>query len=244
MIPAVARARIDVHEEELADFCRRNHIRRLALFGSVLREDFTANSDVDVLVELQDGHILGLGFFRIQDELSRLFERSVDLHTPGFLNPRLRQRVLRQAALTYDAAIHGYDSVDLDILWEIVASDLPALIAALAGSNEERAKTVVLQTRWARRGAVRAPVARRKVTRTAPRARAARRRGGMPATRWGGESRVAAARTAARRWGLRCRDARRSSSTSRPRHTTSSASTTRAVTGSAASGPGGVSRPA
>lgn len=104
MIPAAARARIDVDDEELADFCRRNHIRRLAFFGSVLREDFTAKSDVDVLVEFEDGHVPGLGFFRIQAELSRLFERSVDLHTPGFLSPRLRELVLREAAVTYDAA--------------------------------------------------------------------------------------------------------------------------------------------
>ncbi|MHB0879107.1 MAG: nucleotidyltransferase family protein, partial [Anaerolineae bacterium] len=73
--------RIDVQAEELAVFCRRHHIRRLALFGSILREDFGPESDIDVLVEFEPEHVPGLSFYRIQDELSQLLGRKVDLHT-------------------------------------------------------------------------------------------------------------------------------------------------------------------
>jgi predicted nucleotidyltransferase len=95
MKPAIPR-------ERLADFCRRNHIRRLSLFGSVLRDDFRADSDIDVLVEFEPGHVPGLRFIRLQDELSTLFEgRPVDLVTPKFLNRRIRDEVLRTAQVQY-----------------------------------------------------------------------------------------------------------------------------------------------
>ncbi len=96
-------ARISVPEERLRQFCRDHHIRRLALFGSVLREDFGEASDVDVLVEFMPGCTPGLGFFGLQDELSSLFGRKVDLHTSGFLSPRFRDRVLASAAELYAA---------------------------------------------------------------------------------------------------------------------------------------------
>lgn len=94
-----------VPKTQLAEFCRRNHIRRLALFGSVLREDFGPLSDIDVLVEFEPGHVPGLRFIRLQDELSALFGgRRVDLVTPKFLNHRIRDEVLRSAEVQYAAA--------------------------------------------------------------------------------------------------------------------------------------------
>jgi predicted nucleotidyltransferase len=96
------RARIPIDREEIADFCRRNHIRRLALFGSVLRDDFGPDSDVDILVEFEAGHVPGLAFIRLEQELSRLLGgRRVDLVTPKFLNERIRDRVLGDAEVHY-----------------------------------------------------------------------------------------------------------------------------------------------
>jgi uncharacterized protein len=93
---------IDVPKERLADFCRRYHIRRLAFFGSVLREDFRPDSDVDVLVEFAPGHTPGLEIIQIEDELSRLLGgRRIDMVNPKFLNPRLRDRVLASARVQY-----------------------------------------------------------------------------------------------------------------------------------------------
>jgi uncharacterized protein len=95
--------RIDRHA--LSAFCRRHHIARLALFGSVLREDFSPDSDIDVLVEFQPGHIPGLRFVSMERELSELLEgRRVDLVTPKFLNPRIRDEVLRTAEPLYVAS--------------------------------------------------------------------------------------------------------------------------------------------
>ncbi|MCI0492965.1 MAG: nucleotidyltransferase domain-containing protein [Planctomycetes bacterium] len=61
---------IEIPDEEVAEFCRRHRIRRLSLFGSILRQDFGPNSDVDVLVEFQPGATPGLAFFAMQDELT------------------------------------------------------------------------------------------------------------------------------------------------------------------------------
>lgn len=95
---------IEVSPEVIADFCRRHHIRRLALYGSVLRDDFTPHSDVDVLVEFEPGKTPGLAFFGMQDELSELLRRKVDLNTPAFLSRYFRDQVLREAKVVYDAA--------------------------------------------------------------------------------------------------------------------------------------------
>jgi len=88
---------ITVPRKKLAEFCRRNHIRRLAFFGSVLRDDFTPASDVDVLVEFQSGYTPGLAFFSMQDELTVILGRKVDLNTPAFLSPYFREQVQREA---------------------------------------------------------------------------------------------------------------------------------------------------
>ncbi len=88
---------------EIAAFCRRHHIRRLSLFGSVLRDDFTPESDVDVLVEFQPGHVPGfLRLCRMERELSPLVgERKIDIVTPKFLNRRIREHVLAAAEVQY-----------------------------------------------------------------------------------------------------------------------------------------------
>jgi predicted nucleotidyltransferase len=98
------KARIEIPKEALADFCRRNHIRRLAFFGSVLRDDFTPESDVDVLVEFEPGARVGLRFFGIERELSEILKHKVDLNTPGFLSKYFRDEVIAQAEVLYDAA--------------------------------------------------------------------------------------------------------------------------------------------
>src|SRR5271167_1487569 len=95
--------RIRIDRERLADFCRDNHIRKLSLFGSVLRDDFRPESDIDVLVEFEPGCTPGLAFFAMQDELSSILGRKVDLNTPGFLSKYLRDEVLKEAEVQYDA---------------------------------------------------------------------------------------------------------------------------------------------
>ena len=93
-----------IDREALAAVCRRHGIRRLALFGSVLRGDAGSDSDLDILVEFEPGRTPGLRFITIQDELSGLLGRKVDLNTPGFLSPHFRDRVLREAFPLYEAA--------------------------------------------------------------------------------------------------------------------------------------------
>ncbi len=100
----MTRARIEIPQAEIEAFRRKHHIRRLALFGSVLREDFTDESDIDVLVEFEPGHTPGFAFFDMERELSALLGRKVDLNTPGFLSPYFRDDVMREAEVRYDAA--------------------------------------------------------------------------------------------------------------------------------------------
>ena len=93
--------RIEIPRDKIADFCRRNHIRRLAFFGSVLRDDFGPESDVDVLVEFEPGHTPGLAFFAMQRELSGILGRKADLNTAMDLSPYFRQEVLDEAEVLY-----------------------------------------------------------------------------------------------------------------------------------------------
>jgi len=98
-------AKIDVPREEIADFCRRNHIRRLAFLGSVLRHDFGPESDVDVLVEFEAGTRVGLiTLAGMEIELSELLGRKADMHTAKGLNPRFRDEVLQTAEEQYEQA--------------------------------------------------------------------------------------------------------------------------------------------
>lgn len=86
-------------------FCVRHHIRRLSLFGSILRDDFTPQSDIDVLVEFEPDHVPGLiRLEMMQIELTALIGRDTDLLTPRSLHPSIRGRVLEQAQVLYDAA--------------------------------------------------------------------------------------------------------------------------------------------
>lgn len=95
---------IDFPPDRIAEFCRRNHVRKLSLFGSILRNDFGPDSDIDVLVEFEPGQTPGLRFFGIQDELSEILGRKVDLNTAGFLSKSFRDEVLTEAEVQYVAA--------------------------------------------------------------------------------------------------------------------------------------------
>lgn len=90
--------------ERITELCRRHHIRRLAILGSALRDDFTPGSDVDVLVEFERGTRVGLAFFAIQEELSKMLGHKVDLSTVGFLSKYFRDEVLAEARNLYVAA--------------------------------------------------------------------------------------------------------------------------------------------
>ena len=99
-------AKIDIPKDEIAAFCQRNHIRRLALFGSVLRDDFTPESDVDVLVEFEPDQTPGLEFITMQDELSEILGRQVDMCTfKGVESSRnwlLREEILSSVEVQYE----------------------------------------------------------------------------------------------------------------------------------------------
>lgn len=94
--------RLRIPRNKLAAFCRRNHIRKMSLFGSVLGEDFGPDSDLDVLVEFEPGQ--PVGFIRLagmEIELSDIIGRKVDLRTPGDLSRYFRQEVLDSAEVQY-----------------------------------------------------------------------------------------------------------------------------------------------
>jgi len=96
--------KIQVNPQEIAAFCRRHHIRKMAFFGSVLREDFGPDSDVDVLVEFEPEHVPGWEIVTMADELSPLLGgRRVDLLTFKGLHWRIRDRVLQEAQEVYAA---------------------------------------------------------------------------------------------------------------------------------------------
>jgi predicted nucleotidyltransferase len=95
--------KIDVSQDQIAAFCQRHHIRRLSFFGSVLRDDFRPESDVDVLVEFEAGHTPGLiTLAGMEIELSDLLGRKADMRTPADLSPYFRQDVLDMAQVQYE----------------------------------------------------------------------------------------------------------------------------------------------
>jgi predicted nucleotidyltransferase len=96
--------RIPIDRAKLADFCRKYHIRKFSFFGSVLRDDFRPDSDVDVLVEFEPGHVPGLAFFAMEEELSEILGREVDLNTPQFLSRHFRDDVQAEAEVQYEQA--------------------------------------------------------------------------------------------------------------------------------------------
>ncbi len=94
---------IPVEKERIAEFCQRHHIRKLSLFGSVLRDDFGPDSDVDVLVEFDPEQRVGFfKLFEIEQELSELLDgRKVDMVTYGSLNRHLRDLVITSSEVQY-----------------------------------------------------------------------------------------------------------------------------------------------
>jgi len=96
---------IRIPKDEVVDFCRRHHIRRLSLFGSALRDDFGPESDIDVLVEFEAGKTPSFFvLFDMEDELSAMLEgRKVDIRTPEDLGRYFRERVLSEALVQYAA---------------------------------------------------------------------------------------------------------------------------------------------
>jgi predicted nucleotidyltransferase len=96
-------ARITIDRQAVANFCQRWHVAELGLFGSVLRDDFRADSDIDVFVTFEDGHTPGWEIVTMQDELSELFGRRVDLATKRALSPRLAPQILASAEVIFAA---------------------------------------------------------------------------------------------------------------------------------------------
>ncbi len=94
---------ISVDSEQITEFCKRHHIRKLSFFGSVLHDSFDPESDIDVLVEFDPDHIPGfIRLYEIEQELSRILGgRKIDLVTPKFLHRRIRERVLNEAEVQY-----------------------------------------------------------------------------------------------------------------------------------------------
>ena len=91
-----------VSRHDLAAFCNRHNIKKLAFFGSYVRDDFRPESDVDVLVEFKPGTVVGLRIFEVEQELSKLLDgRKVEIVNPKYLNVRLRDRVLSEAEVRY-----------------------------------------------------------------------------------------------------------------------------------------------
>jgi len=95
---------IHVDPDTIAEFCRRHHIRKLAFFGSVLRDDFGPESDVDVLVEFEPGYRLGLfELIRTQRGFSDMIGREADFRTPEDLGRYMRARVMAESEVQYAA---------------------------------------------------------------------------------------------------------------------------------------------
>lgn len=96
---------VDVPAEALAEWCRRHGLRRLAFFGSVLRDDFGPQSDIDVLIEFgHTGPLTLFGLARLENELSDLLGRRADVHEARSLRSQVREHVLRSAKDVYVAA--------------------------------------------------------------------------------------------------------------------------------------------
>ena len=96
------RVNLKISKKKIEDFCKKHHIRKLSLFGSVLRDDFRSDSDVDVLVEFDPNHIPGLiRLAGMEFELSEILGRTVDIRTAQDLSRYFRQEVLHSAEVQY-----------------------------------------------------------------------------------------------------------------------------------------------
>jgi len=116
--------------KQIEDFCRKYGVAEFSLFGSILRDDFRPESDVDVLVSLEAGRTMTPeSYLDMRDELSAMFgEREIDLVQKRLLtNPFRRQEILA----TRHILAHDYDEVDNDIVWRIVTDHVPVLIEQL-----------------------------------------------------------------------------------------------------------------
>ena len=95
--------KVEVSKQEIADFCRRHHIKKIAVFGSALRGEMGPDSDIDLLVEFKEEHVPG--FFRlyeIEEELSSIFGgKKIDLRTPGDLSRYFREEVVETAEVLH-----------------------------------------------------------------------------------------------------------------------------------------------
>src|SRR5574340_385044 len=100
----IAMTHLSADHAKIAAFCKKHHIRKLSFFGSVVRDDFGPESDVDVLVEFEEGRTPGLSFFAMEEELSSIIGRKVDLNTPRFLSPYFRDEVAAESVTEYAAA--------------------------------------------------------------------------------------------------------------------------------------------
>jgi predicted nucleotidyltransferase len=94
--------KVRIPSQLIESFCQEHHIRSLAIFGSFARNDFKFDSDIDVLVDFEPGHVPGFDFFLIEAELSRMFGRKVDLQTASFLSPVIRHSALSEAVTVYE----------------------------------------------------------------------------------------------------------------------------------------------
>lgn len=94
---------LEYSQDKLAELCKQYHVQRLSLFGSRLKGTAKPDSDIDILVEFEPGKTPGLAFFRLEDELSKLFGGEVELSTPNFLSTFFRDEVVKTARPLYDA---------------------------------------------------------------------------------------------------------------------------------------------
>lgn len=103
-LPAQSALPVSIPQDQIADFCQRHQIRKLSLFGSILRDDFTPSSDIDFLVEFIPGtRVTYLDLAGMEMELSALLAgRKIDLRTPAELSPHFRQAVLRDMRVQYE----------------------------------------------------------------------------------------------------------------------------------------------
>jgi predicted nucleotidyltransferase len=100
---SVVKTRFPLLKNHIADFCRRHYVRKLSLFGSLLRDDFNAESDVDVLLEFEpDAKVSFFKLYDLEQELSQLLGgRRVDINTPNSLSKYFRDQVLAEAEILY-----------------------------------------------------------------------------------------------------------------------------------------------
>lgn len=93
-----------IPKDKLVEFCQRNHIRRLSVFGSALRGQLRPDSDIDLLVEFEQGHVPGLfSIVRMEMELTEMLGRKADLRTPEDLSEYFRDEVVENAEVQYQA---------------------------------------------------------------------------------------------------------------------------------------------